>query len=91
MIRTITGFTALALFVSLGLITAPGVFAKAHDQGQTDNPGENVGSETAGPAQGLGGVLGDGKGPADTPAGEAPGNSGDAGQPGGNASGDRGK
>lgn len=88
------GFTASALIVSLGLITAPGVFAKAHNQGIGDGspnqdgvPGTNVGSETVGPAQSEGAEQGNGKGPANTPAGAEPGNSENAGRSGSEAAG----
>lgn len=74
---------AIGFAASLAMGTASVAYAKAHDQGSTDSPGQNVGAETAGPAQGLGGAVGNGNGPAGTPAGEAPGNSGDAGAPGG--------
>lgn len=54
---------------------APAAFAKGHDQGNTEAPGQqDVGSVTVDSAQALGGILGDrpdGKGPAsDNPASE---------------------
>ena len=69
---------ALGLALSVGLVPATGAFAKAHDQGQTAQPGSNVGTQTVGPAQGLGSALGNGRS-----AGEASGGASDAG---GNAS-----
>jgi hypothetical protein len=47
-------------------IAGTSAFAKAHDQGQTDVPGQNVGQETVAPAQTLGSAKGnrpDDKGP----------------------------
>lgn len=70
--------SAVTLALSLA---APAAFAKGHNQGLTDDPGTNVGMETAVPAQGEGAEQGNGKGPSDTPAGAAPGNSGNAGKP----------
>lgn len=64
--------TALGLVLAMGLASAPEVMAKGHDQGSTTDPGSNVGSETAGPAQGLGGISGEGRGPADTAAADSP-------------------
>ncbi|MEX2553619.1 MAG: hypothetical protein WD627_11545 [Actinomycetota bacterium] len=87
MSRLKAGFTAWALIASLGLVTAPGVFAKGHNQGATESPGTNVGSQTVGPAQGEGAEQGNGKGPADTPAGKAPGNSENAGRSGSESAG----
>lgn len=52
-------------------LAATGAFAKAHDQGQTNVPGQNVGAETVGPAQTLGGARGNrpaDKGPTNNPA-----------------------
>ena len=50
--------------------------AKGHDQSGTADPGTNVGSETVGPAQGLGSALGNGK----DQSGQDRGNSGNAGR-----------
>lgn len=80
MLNTTKRSAVLGVVLSLGLASASGAFAKAHDQGSTDDPGENVGTQTVGPAQTLGGALGQGQGPADTPAGANPGKSEDAGQ-----------
>lgn len=65
MSKTTTGFTALALVLSLGLITAPAVFSKAHDSGVSENEsppgmggrasGTPPGASTSEAAQGLGG------------------------------------
>lgn len=73
---------AAALAVSLGMAAGSGALAKGHGQNAAGDgvPGTNVGAETAGPAQSLGGVRGNGKGPADTPAGANPGNSENAGR-----------
>jgi hypothetical protein len=71
---------AATLVLALGAVTAPGAFAKGHDQGQTDTPGANVGAETVSSAQTLGAARGNGKGPGMTPAGVNPGNSENAGQ-----------
>jgi hypothetical protein len=75
-----TPIAASALALAIGVATAPGAFAKAHDQGQTATPGANVGAETVTAAQTLGGKRGNGKGPGDTPAGANPGNSENAGR-----------
>lgn len=72
------GVAALAL--SLGMAASTGALAKGHGQGMSGDPGADVGSETAGPAQGLGAARGNGNGPADTPAGANPGNSENAGR-----------
>ncbi len=55
-IKSILSAAALAALVA----TTPMAFAKGHDQGGTANPGDNVQSETVGPAQSLGGPLGNG-------------------------------
>lgn len=52
------GVLAIALAASGGM-----AFAKAHDQGQTANPGQCVQEETVGPAHTLGAALGGGVGP----------------------------
>ena len=68
---------AIAAFTaSLG---ATQVMAKAHDQGQTATPGDNVGTQTVGPAQTLGGSQGQGKGPVNGNGGKS-GNAGNAGK-----------
>ena len=62
---------AAALGAIFAATAATGAFAKAHDQGQTTVPGMNVGTETVGPAQSLGGIKGQrpvGKGPSGSPA-----------------------
>lgn len=43
-------------------LAATGAFAKAHDQGNTAVPGENVKTETVAAAQTLGERLGDARG-----------------------------
>lgn len=51
-----------------GTRTAPEASAKAHNQGLTQSPGSDVGTETVGNSQNLGSALGNGpddKGPAD--------------------------
>ena len=52
------GMLAMTLAVSGGM-----VFAKAHDQGQTAVPGQNLQAETVAAAQTLGAALGGGVGP----------------------------
>lgn len=62
---------AAALGAILAATAATGAFAKAHNQGNTAVPGENVGTETVTTSQALGGLKGnrpDGKGPQDSPA-----------------------
>lgn len=57
--KTITAAALLSL-------AASGALAKAHDQGGSPVPGQDVKSETVTPAQSLGGLLGkrpDDKGP----------------------------
>ena len=52
-------------------LASGGAFAKAHDQGQTATPGENVGTETVAGAHTLGSGRGNrpaDKGPKDSPA-----------------------
>lgn len=85
---------ALGMALSVGSFFTSDAFAKAHNQGIGDGspnqdgvPGTNVGSETAGPAQGEGAEQGNGKGPADTPAGAEPGNSENAGRSGSESAG----
>lgn len=68
-IKTLTLVAALAALASPAL-------AKGHDQGATEDPGANVGAETVGPAQTLGGLLGNGN-----PNGGGAGGSGGAGRP----------
>ncbi len=53
--QIVGGVLAMALAVSGGM-----ALAKAHDQGQTANPGQNVQSETVDMAHGLGAALGAG-------------------------------
>lgn len=72
---------ALGMALSVGSFFTSDAFAKAHNQGNTDDPGSMVGSETVGPSQGEGAEQGNGRAVADTPAGETPGNSGNAGRP----------
>ena len=52
---------AVGTFLATALI-AGGAFAKAHDQGSTAVPGENVQEETVAPAQTLGERLSDARG-----------------------------
>lgn len=59
--------TKLAALTLASTIAATGAFAKAHDQGQTDNPGKNVFLETVTPAKTLGGARGNS---GNTPAAE---------------------
>ncbi len=72
-----TSMTKLTSIAAAALLLASGsAFAKAHNQGNTEVPGESVGTETAGPAQTLGSAKG--QRPADkTP--DCPGNSCSAG------------
>jgi hypothetical protein len=61
---------AMGAFLATTLV-AGGAFAKAHDQGQRDVPGTDVGSTTVTAAQTLGGSQGNrpaDKGPKDSPA-----------------------
>lgn len=81
---------AFGLVLGLGIAGATDVSAKAHNQGATDVPGQDVGRTTVGTeespgAQDLGPALSGGKarGVADTPAGEGPGSSADPGSNGG--------
>jgi hypothetical protein len=53
---------AAALAAILAATAATSAFAKAHDQGQTAVPGEDVKVETVTPAQTLGERLGDARG-----------------------------
>lgn len=53
---------AAALGAILAATAATGALAKAHDQGQTAVPGENVKEETVAPAQTLGERLSDARG-----------------------------
>lgn len=60
-------FLAIAMMSAL----ATGAFAKGHDQGSTEVPGMDTGTETVAAAQSLGGRKGnrpDDKGPTDSPA-----------------------
>ena len=68
--------TFLAAATAATLALSGTAFAKAHNQGDTNAPGSNVGAETASSAQTLGGALGNGK-----PAQGNLGKSGDAGKP----------
>lgn len=54
-----------AMAAALAILTAPAAFAKAHDQGSTDDPGSMVFEETVEPAQMLGAARGNS---ANTPA-----------------------
>ncbi len=62
------------------VLTAGTAFAKGHDQsnGADGEPGANTGSETAGPAQGLGAAKGNGQ----DNSGMGRGKSAEAGKPG---------
>jgi hypothetical protein len=54
----------------ISLLTT-GAFAKGHDQGSTEVPGMNTGTETVAASQSLGGLKGNrpaDKGPTDSPA-----------------------
>jgi len=73
--------TAVSAAVLALALAASAASAKGHNQGLTNVPGENVGSQTVVASQGEGAEQGNGKGPAETPAGAAPGNSGSAGKP----------
>ena len=68
---------AAALGAILAASAATGAFAKAHDQGSTAVPGEDVKTETVAPAQTLGERLGDARGfrrlSGNTPPGDAKG------------------
>jgi hypothetical protein len=55
-------FARAAALGAILATAATGAFAKAHDQGQTAVPGENVQEETVAPAQTLGERLGDAMG-----------------------------
>ncbi len=66
MTRVTTVLTGAALSLAL---TGGIAFAKAHDQGSTADPGENVKTETVGPAQTLG--AGKGNRPTALPPGQA--------------------
>ena len=60
-----------ALGAAVGLVAASGAFAKAHNQGNTEVPGQNVGTETIPTSQALGGLKGKrpaDKGPTESPA-----------------------
>lgn len=73
--------TAGALALFLTAVGAPEAFAKGHGQGSTPNPGEDVGEETVGPAQGLGSARGNGRDRSTLPGpAQDPGKSGDAGR-----------
>ena len=61
---------------TVALMSAGAASAKAHNQGNTETPGTNVGSETTATSQILGSVKGNGKG-----AQGNLGKSGDAGKP----------
>ena len=53
------------------ILTAGGAFAKAHNQGNTEVPGANVGTETVATSHRLGELKGNrpaDKGPKDSPA-----------------------
>lgn len=61
----------VAMGAFLAVTLAGGAFAKAHDQGQRDVPGTDVGATTVSSAQTLGGSQGKrpaDKGPKDSPA-----------------------
>lgn len=65
----------VAAIITIG--AAGGAYAKAHNQGNTEVPGEGVGTQTVAPAQSLGGIKGerpDDKGP------DSPGKSSEAGK-----------
>ena len=60
-----------ALGAALAAVAATGALAKAHNQGNTAVPGENVGAETVTTSQALGGLKGkrpSDKGPSESPA-----------------------
>ena len=62
---------AAALGTVLAAAIATGALAKAHNQGNTAVPGENVGAETVTTSQALGGLKGKrpaDKGPSASPA-----------------------
>ena len=63
------------LVLSLVMMGAAPSWSKAHDQGQSNTPGADVGMTTVESAQGLGDARGGGTGPTGTP-----GNSEDAGK-----------
>lgn len=54
--------TRLFLTTAVALALGTSAFAKAHDQGQTETPGENVGSETVINSQGVAVIVSGGKG-----------------------------
>ncbi len=66
MTRLTTALTGAALTIAL---TGGGALAKAHDQGSTADPGENVKTQTVSPAQTLG--AGKGNRPTPLPPGQA--------------------
>jgi hypothetical protein len=51
-------FKAAMMSAAVVILTTTVSFAKGHDQGQTEQPGDNVKSETVAPAHTLGGTRG---------------------------------
>lgn len=57
--------------VAILSLLATGAFAKGHNQGSTEVPGADTGTETVATSQALGGIKGnrpDDKGPTNSPA-----------------------